>query len=81
MKVDGKTGKHAAGELMLGAQGTSCLLQLLRVQQVSPPFPLHPRCIRRSWRTMMNALRKRPRISEHARDGRRPRPRLFYLIC
>jgi len=26
MKVDGKTGKHAAGELMLGAQGTDCAL-------------------------------------------------------
>ena len=32
MKVDGKTGKHAAGELMIGSQGTSCALLLLRVQ-------------------------------------------------
>jgi hypothetical protein len=28
MKVDGKTGKHAAGELMIGAQGTECMLQV-----------------------------------------------------
>jgi len=33
MKVDGTTGKHAAGELMLGREGTECNLQLLRVQQ------------------------------------------------
>ena len=28
MKVDGRTGKHAAGELMLGREGTECNLQV-----------------------------------------------------